>query len=317
MNEFRCSMCNREFKRKENMNRHIDKKVCAKKEYECKYCENKFASNISMYRHMRLNCKIKKEQDAEKDEIYNKLLQLEEENNMLKNGEMTNNRKHNDSKITKLERENRKLKRDMREINKKLQTVSNVINNTNNTMNINNGTINNITLVAYGSEDMSKLDKNELLKALRNGFNSTLLLTETVHFNPKYPEFHNIYITNMKDKYAMMYDGANWALTMKEDLIDKIYDDKKNYIEENLEEFVQSLTLSQKRALERWTNTNEDDKKIRDIKERIKLLLYNSKYIPIGTQNMIDDKNCKDNYDIKVLIKEKGQERARKCKEKR
>jgi hypothetical protein len=38
----------------------------------------------------------------------------------------------------------------------------------------------------------------------------------------------------MKDKYAMMHDGTNWTLTTKEDLINKIYDDKKNYIEENL-----------------------------------------------------------------------------------
>ena len=57
-----------------------------------------------------------------------------------------------------------------------------------------------------------------MLNVLKNGYYSTLKLTEAVHFNAKYPEFHNIYITNMKDKYAMMYDGVNWALTMKEDL---------------------------------------------------------------------------------------------------
>jgi hypothetical protein len=38
----------------------------------------------------------------------------------------------------------------------------------------------------------------------------------------------------MKDKYAMMYDGKQWTLTTKEDLITKIYEDKKSYIEENL-----------------------------------------------------------------------------------
>ena len=50
-------------------------------------------------------------------------------------------------------------------------------------------------------------------------------------FNPDYPEYHNVYISSMKDKYAMMYDGHNWNLVMKKDLIDKIYDDNKNYIE--------------------------------------------------------------------------------------
>jgi hypothetical protein len=32
----------------------------------------------------------------------------------------------------------------------------------------------------------------------------------------------------MKDDYATMYDGDNWVLTMKYDLINRIYDDKKN-----------------------------------------------------------------------------------------
>lgn len=35
-------------------------------------------------------------------------------------------------------------------------------------------------------------------------FNSTLKLTDTIHFNPKHPEYHNIYIPSMKDKYAMV-----------------------------------------------------------------------------------------------------------------
>jgi hypothetical protein len=30
----------------------------------------------------------------------------------------------------------------------------------------------------------------------------------------------------------MMFDGNDWNLTMKDELINKIYDDKKNYNEE-------------------------------------------------------------------------------------
>jgi hypothetical protein len=73
-----------------------------------------------------------------------------------------------------------------------------------------------------------------MLKILQTGFNSTVKLTEALHFNPNFPEYHNIYIPNMKDKYAMMHDGEKWSLVTKDDLISKIYEDKKNYIEENL-----------------------------------------------------------------------------------
>ena len=40
----------------------------------------------------------------------------------------------------------------------------------------------------------------------------------------------------MKDKYAMMYDGKNWNLTVK--------DDKKNYIKENLDKYVELLSIT-------------------------------------------------------------------------
>jgi hypothetical protein len=131
--------------------------------------------------------------------------------------------------------------------------MSNVINNntTNNTQNINNGIVTHVNLIGYGKEDLSKIDKKEILKAIQFGYDSTIKLTETMHFNPKHPEYHNIYITNIKDKYAMMFDGKDWNLTMKDKLINKIYDDKKNYIEENIDEFIDSLSASRKKALER------------------------------------------------------------------
>ena len=66
-----------------------------------------------------------------------------------------------------------------------------------------------------------------------------------------YPEYHNIYISNIKDKYAMLYDGNNWALTKRIELINRLYEDKKNYIEDIMEEFIDSLNNSQVIALQR------------------------------------------------------------------
>lgn len=90
----------------------------------------------------------------------------------------------------------------------------------------------------------------------------------------------------MKDTYAMMFDGNKWTLTTKEDLIDTIYEDKKNYIEENLEEFVGSLQPSGKRALDNWLAIDDDDEnvKVKNIKNEIKLLLYNEKNIGINSK---------------------------------
>jgi hypothetical protein len=71
-----------------------------------------------------------------------------------------------------------------------------------------------------------------------------------------------------------------------QELVDEIYDNKKEYIEENVEEFYDSMTKSQKNALNRWLTADENnDKKIENIKEKIKLLLYNKRHIPLHTKN--------------------------------
>ncbi len=156
-----------------------------------------------MYRHMRDNCKIRKEKDLEKEKIFDRLMKLEKKNKKFRKLKKDNKR------LIKIENENKALKKKMENMEKRLNNNKMIVNgnvigdvNVNNGT-VNNGTVNNVTLVAYGSEDISKLDKTDILRILRNGYNSSLKLTEAVHFNPMYPEYQNIYITNMKDAYVI------------------------------------------------------------------------------------------------------------------
>jgi hypothetical protein len=280
MCDYECPDCGVKFAQKSHLNYHITHDACKTYSYFCKYCDKGFTTSNSMYRHMKHNCKVKKEDDKEKESMLDKLVEKTELEKIVNDNSELRKR------METLEKENKSMKKKLTKLEKEPKRTS--IKNIQNAHQINNGTVNttnNIILVGYGQEDLAKLDKTEIMKALQNGYYSTVKLTETVHFNPKYPEYHNVYISNMKDKYAMIFDGKNWTLTTKEDLIAKIYDDKKNYIEENLEEFVNSLQPSRKRALERWLDTDDDDQKIREIKENIKLLLYNSRQIALDTQS--------------------------------
>ena len=263
MTDYICNICEKEFKRKENLSYHIKNMVCEDKKFACKYCSVGFLSKSTMYRHIRKYCKIKKQDDIKKEDIFEQLLCAHASNK---------------KKIDMLKKENYVLKKKVNKLVKE-KTTTNVITN------INRGTVNNIILVGYGKEDLSRIDRNDVIKALHNGFNSSVKLTETLHFNPKYPEYHNVYISNMKDKYAMTYDGNDWNLTIKENLINKIYDDKKNYIEDNLDDFVDSLSASRKKALDRWLETDDDDEKISKIKNEIKLLLYNKRNLVEPNKN--------------------------------
>jgi hypothetical protein len=241
-----------------------------------------------MYRHVKSTCKEKQKEDNNREDILQQLVKEQE-----KYHEELNKLKEKNKILEKnqevIKKENKKLKVQLKKV--KLTPISNNINNGN----INNGTINNnnlnVILVGYGKEDMSKINKNDMLKILQHGFDSTLHLTNRVHFNPELPEYNNIYISNMKDKFAMMFDGKDWILTMKEDLIQKIYDDKRSYIETNLDDFINSLTKERQKALKRWLDTDEDHPRIKKIKDDITLMLYNKRKIAIDQTVKITDNN--------------------------
>ena len=275
-----CEKCKKTFNRKSHYDYHIDHKVCEGKDYQCPNCGKGFTKATNMHRHIRNTCK---REDNKYDQIFGRLLQLENENKELRNE--LKSVKHTGSNNTNTNM-----------VNNGHINNGNVYNGDVNTMNIT------VNVVPFGKEDLSKIDKNEMLKVFRSGFNSALRLTETTHFNPKYPEYHNVYISNMKNKYAMTYDGNDWALVMKDELIDKIYDKKRDYIEENMDEFINSLLPSQMNALHRWINVNDDHHYVQKIKNEMKLMLYNKRKMALNPQPpKVEDADMDDELDIKIV----------------
>ena len=274
---------------------HQSKKVCQGKTHKCDHCNSTFTSKGSLNRHVRQSCPNKDnvavtdinndstdsmDGDIDKKELLRMFREMQERVSQIPDLQ---------AQIDDLKTENTKLK-----------TGSMVNNGTINNNTINGDVTNNIVLVGYGKEDMDRVDKIDILRGMRGGFNSTLNLIDAVHFNPKYPEYHNVYISSMKNKYAMMYDGNDWTLVMKDYLIDKLYDDKRDFIEENLEDFLESLTPSQVSALHRWMDGGDSHPYVQNLKNDIKLLLYNKRKMVIEPHR-IDYQS-----DIRVIKHPKG-----------
>lgn len=282
---YKCDICYKEFIQKIDFTRHINrKKPCIRpipnntetiqdntensnknttslSKKCCCYCNTVFSQKSALNRHIKSNCKVKQQRENEKEDIFKRLV----------------------TEINEIKKENNELRKEMAKIsNAKSISCSKIQNNM---INSNNVVGNTFVLIGCGQEDMSKIDKNDIIRSIKCGYHTPLKLTEAVHFNPKYPEYHNVYISNMKDKYAMIYDGNNWNLTTKNELVDRLYDGNKSYVEENLDDFCLSLHAIQRNALDRWLNTDDDNEKIKDIKERIKMLLYNKRNIPLQTKD--------------------------------
>jgi hypothetical protein len=109
---------------------------------------------------MNHTCRIKKNEGLKRDKIYERLLELEKNNVvLLRKTEDIDGLKKKTKNV-----ENKKLKKKVVLLEKNAQKVLNVTNN--NTKNINNGIIAHINLIGYGKEDLSKIDKKEILKAI-------------------------------------------------------------------------------------------------------------------------------------------------------
>jgi hypothetical protein len=222
-----------------------------KKELICNYCFTEFTRKDSLTRHIILRCKVKKQDDNEKETIYQHLLN---EHLNIKN-------------------ENLNIKKELLEIKNKISKGKMT-----NTKNINNGTINNIQIIAHGKEDLSKLNKNDVIQMIKRGWRSIPLLTEYIHYNKKSPERHNIYINDINRKYCMVYNGKDWLLKDKTETIDELYQTKYDFLEENFNTYYDQLEDYQQQSFKKFIKLHEEDEPfVRKIKEELKTLLYNKR----------------------------------------
>ena len=202
IDEYECKICNKKYKNKSGIwkhnnkyhkeigiqNHHNDVYQCNQNVYisddnkeinECKYCKKSLSNRQSRWRHEQ-KCK-----QNNKDIIFdlnNKINELQ-------------------SQLTSFINASKIHPKTLQKINK------NLINGNNNTLN--SGTVNNIQIVKFGSEDIkSILSTKEIKNILNCRYKAIEESIKKVHFNDDRPEYRNIYITNLRDNIAYVYNGT-------------------------------------------------------------------------------------------------------------
>jgi len=217
-----------------------------KKEFFCKYCDKEFKYSQSMYRHIKYTCTKNKDEDM-KELVRLMNLQMEQ-----KERELILQKEQNESQKKLIDKLMCKL-----EINGSFNTTIN----------------NNISLLAYKESDTSHLTEKDYISCIKQVNFCVKKLIEKVHFNPEKPENMNIYISNLKDKYMMVYEAGAWSIMNKE-VLNTIYNDKEVMLEEWLDE-EQHKHPELKEKFERYLNNKENDETLNMIKDEIKLMIYN------------------------------------------
>lgn len=255
--KFTCNCCKYETELKSNLDKHYNTKrhksissITEPIKYECKYCGQNYKHRQSLSKHIKYSCMKNKDEDLKE---FVRLL----------NVRLENQDKQIESQTKQIETQSKQIEKLMGKLE---------ITGSFNTTNIHN----NITLLAYEKTDTSHLTDDDYKKCIKKVNFCVKNLIEKIHFNPNKPENMNIYISNMKDKYLMVYDGTNWNLANKNDQLEKLYDDKEIMLEEWLET---NKDTEMKEKFLRYLNNKETDECLNMIKEEIKLMMYNKKQI--------------------------------------
>jgi len=309
---YKCPRCLYESDRKQYILKHLNKK---------KICELKFLdinpkeyqdiitrSNsyelklLEQIEDMKKENKNKEKENQNKEKEYKK---IEKQNEKMK--EKIENMKKENQKIKKqikkemkqeikiIIEENRKLRKENEKLKNEVKIINNTTNDhsTNNKKIINDQSTNNITnhitfvLNPRSDPEYNYLTDKDYRQCLRRMIKSIPELIQKVHFNPKHPENHNIYIPNIQLKYAMIYDGNEWCLKNMDDTIDNLLRDH----EMMLEEWIDCGGKKFPKAMENFKTYLEKKDEYgveKFIKEEIKLLLYNKREMIKDTKKKLE-----------------------------
>lgn len=145
------------------------------------------------------------------------------------------------------------------------------------------------TKLSYNESDHKFISDSKISECMKKQYMSIPHLIKMVHFDPKHPENHNIYVSNIQSKQLFLYDGKKWVLKNKDETIDNLISSSEYKLKETLGKWIKDEENKDKYAFainkfKKYLEMKDNDQIENNIKEEIKLMLYNNREV------------CKDFY---------------------
>ena len=243
-----CEKCNKEFNQKSNYDRHINrKKSCVSEEKTlqdihnttCEFCSHVFSQLSALKKHKN----ICKEKPTEMEELKTIMIQMKEI----------------------MDQQSQELK----EIKNKPTNI------TNNNTYIQHNTIN---VRAYGNEDLSHLTIDDYAKIFNKGCFAIPEIAKYIYCNDEKPENRNIYIKNYKDEYILTFDGTDWNIERKDDILNNMIENKKNFLESKYDDYRKELPKRAVILFQKFLNRSDNNEVINNIKDELKNEFYKNRH---------------------------------------
>jgi hypothetical protein len=149
--------------------------------------------------------------------------------------------------------------------------TNNITNITNNITNNNNV---NINIFSVGTEDLSRLSKEEIIRICTSGTYYPLVAAEIIHCNEKYPEFQNFLITNLRSNDGLVRINDKWESKSQDEILSALLKVDKTHVST----LIKDLKVDDKLQIKLESTKDEIDtnQSKEHQKEKIKRKLYNA-----------------------------------------
>ena len=281
MSTYDCKCCNFSTKLKSNYTRHLktnkhknviqsypklskcypnviqsypNNELVSEKQHRCKYCDKTYKYRSGLSKHIKYTCKKNKDEDFQE---LARLLNEKERQLMLKE--------------SKMEIEMKKMQRQINKLTSKLQ-----IQNINQGFVQNGNNVVNIQLLNHKDTDYSHLTANDYMSCIADCNKCVKTLIEKVHFNSNKPENMNIYLSNIKGKYLMIYKDNTWQIQDKKTQVDDLYDSNEFVLETWYDEYKEKYP-SIIASFQKYLQNRDENEALNSIKEEILVMLYNNR----------------------------------------
>jgi hypothetical protein len=285
MSLHKCNICNLEFKTKQNLEKHTNKRYKCNviTPYKCDSCIKYFRNNISLVKHKDNNVCGKE------------VIKYENNENELKIAikSCLTCSINNDDKILLLTKYNNQITKE--ELNLIIDSNMNldgkismiytlIINkNNNNVNNINNGTINtvnNIMINNFGQEKLDYLDNDYFKNLIMNNHieNSYMKLMNDIYLNKDHPENNTVKVENINNKYALVFNNGKWDSILKYELKELLHQKNHTILKMHYNKLKDLMTTGKKDEIRVFlTRDDTSDPHMMYMIDRVILLFYNGK----------------------------------------
>ena len=273
MVSYTCPRCGHVFYRKTHYVTHTKKKLLCEsilanvtpnetnfltnnERFSCKYCSREFAIKYDLTSHYP-NC-------PKRDHLEDKIGKLQQELSTLKGAD------------------------------KHTKHVGNILTiNNDNSVTINDNSVKNtlnLVINDFKDTEFDYITEQQKYNYISSCMRAVPKLIEEIHFNPKHPENHNMYISNHKQKTAKYKDNGRWLVKNGVSFIEDLIVDYHNKVFDNCVNDTDMINAypNFNDKYEQYFKITEPQEAQKKIVDEIMEIMYNKKDMIIETNKLMN-----------------------------